>query len=441
MRPFRPRLAVPILALALGPGIISASAGDEPRPPRPVAAWAAGPLDVTLSFQKPVEPSAVFPQGIKTIAYQGGDPPSPLGVLRCAGVRPSDGGRVLTLATDPHPVAARYAIEGSGIAYDLGGVEIAWFAGDDPGDEPEWRGWLPTLDPPASQKATLGSAPHERWFADMAKTGRLRLETQARLPRGTNRLTIESSAAIVECFSGEGEPENGVEKTGSGGSRAVFAVVDPSAPFFVSLTIQTGGSKELPSVRASFSSEETGGTKELTREQLLLPWAVLPPPPAEIAGEPIPDLSGGDPARGEAVFFSDEALCSRCHVFEGKGGTVGPDLSNIREKSPENLYRSIASPSEEIAPEYVSYTVSLKDGRVVAGVARAEGLDALRVTDSDAKETQIPRAEIDEIRPASTSIMPAGLLPVLGDAKVRDLIAFLRRGADKTPGKEAKSAP
>lgn len=446
MRSSRIHRSFPILALALASPVIAALAGDDPTPIRPVAVWAAGPLDVTLAFQEPVQPTDVFPGGVKTIRYYdgdgGGDATSPLGSLNCPGVRASEDGRVLTMATDPHPVAARYVIGSGEITYDLGGVEISWFEGDQPDDEPEWTGWLPTLDPAASQKAMVGSVPHARWFADMAKTGHLRLETQARLPEGTNRLTIESSAPITECFSSEGEPENGVEKTGEGGGRAVFAVADPSHPLFLSLTIQTGGAvKTPPTVRASFFVEGKGEAREPSREQLLLPWAVLPVPSPTVADEPVPDLSGGDPARGEAVFFSDEALCFRCHLFDGRGGTVGPDLSDGREKTPESLYRSIAAPSEEIAPEYVSYTVSLKDGRVVVGVARAEGIDALRVTDSDAKETIVPRAEIDEIRPVSSSIMPVGLLPVLGEAKVRDLIAFLRREAGRVSGEEAKPAP
>jgi len=139
----------------------------------------------------------------------------------------------------------------------------------------------------------------------------------------------------------------------------------------------------------------------------------------------VPDLGGGVAKRGEKLFFSEQARCSQCHAFGGRGGTVGPDLTSVGRKGKEQIYRSIAAPSAEIAPEYVPYTVATRDGRVLAGIVRAEGADAIRVTDAGAKSTTLRRDEIDQIRPSGTSIMPVGLAGGLGEAGVRDLIAFL----------------
>jgi putative heme-binding domain-containing protein len=78
-----------------------------------------------------------------------------------------------------------------------------------------------------------------------------------------------------------------------------------------------------------------------------------------------------------------------------------------------------------INPDYISYTVALKDGRVAVGVVRAEGADAIRVSDTEAKTTVVPRAEIEELRPSATSIMPVGLVGAIGEAGMRDLVAYL----------------
>jgi putative heme-binding domain-containing protein len=110
---------------------------------------------------------------------------------------------------------------------------------------------------------------------------------------------------------------------------------------------------------------------------------------------------------------------------KGRGDQVGPDLTTIGRKGAEYIYRSIAAPSESITPDYVTYTVSLKDGRVAAGVVRADGPDAIRIIDTEAKSIVFPRAEIDGFRPATASIMPVGLLPALGEARIRDIIAYL----------------
>ena len=73
----------------------------------------------------------------------------------------------------------------------------------------------------------------------------------------------------------------------------------------------------------------------------------------------------------------------------------------------------------------------MKDGRVAMGVIRAEGEAALKVGDIDAKHTVIPRAEIEEIRPSASSIMPVGLLGAIGDERTRDLLAYLTGPAAK----------
>ena len=59
------------------------------------------------------------------------------------------------------------------------------------------------------------------------------------------------------------------------------------------------------------------------------------------------------------------------------------------------------------------------------GIVRAEGAEALKVGENDGKQTIIPRADIDEIRPSASSIMPVGLLGAIGEERTRDLLAYL----------------
>jgi len=162
-----------------------------------------------------------------------------------------------------------------------------------------------------------------------------------------------------------------------------------------------------------------------------LPWAPLG---TDTTTQPlvlVPDLGGGDPVRGRALFTGDQARCSQCHVFRGQGAQVGPDLTEIERKGRAEIYRSIAAPSAAIEPAYATYTIITRRGQVVAGMARAEGGDAIRVTDTNAHATLIPRSEIEQIRPSATSIMPVGLTATLGDGAIRDIIAFLTSPAPR----------
>lgn len=402
-------------------------------PPDAPTAWASGPLEVVVALPRAADAAAVAGLVGRTIPYYdeaATKPGEPLGSLAIAGAAAEEGGRILRLATDPHPRPARYVLDlgpiapGTSVSYGLGGVEAVRTEGDDPAAEPAWTAWLPTADPAGFRELAAASPEHARRLSELGRPGRLRLDSQVDLPAGKVAATVESSAEIEECLLGDGEPEGGVSRSADGRWVAKFTFEDAPGPAYFSLAIRTGPAVPTPTVKLMVS-EAGGPPRELEPSRYLLPWASAALGSGRPAPMEIPDLAGGDAARGEAAFFSKEALCSQCHVVKGNGQHVGPDLTTIGRKGAEHLYRSIAVPSEAITPDYVTYTVSLKDGRVAAGVVRAEGPDAIRVVDTEAKSVTLPRAEIDGFRPAATSIMPVGLVPVLGEARIRDIVAYL----------------
>ena len=82
------------------------------------------------------------------------------------------------------------------------------------------------------------------------------------------------------------------------------------------------------------------------------------PLPQTQNSEPLPPIAEltkrqGDPAHGKTVFESQTASCSTCHKIRGKGGEVGPDLSEIGTKlGKDALYESILDPSAGISFGY-----------------------------------------------------------------------------------------
>ena len=112
------------------------------------------------------------------------------------------------------------------------------------------------------------------------------------------------------------------------------------------------------------------------------PWATLEKPKDDLVQREIPELKGGDWARGRALFFGEQAKCSACHKVRGRGGEIGPDLSNLVHRDYASVYRDIHTPSAAINPDYIAHTVALTDGRVLQGTLRTEG-DRLIVGDTD----------------------------------------------------------
>src|SRR6266849_10969853 len=88
----------------------------------------------------------------------------------------------------------------------------------------------------------------------------------------------------------------------------------------------------------------------------------------------------GNAINGKQLFYGD-ANCSLCHMFEGKGGRVGPDLTGAgASRTVEALIESVRNPSQklawglteptkEFAQEYETVTVFMPDGKQIKGVA------------------------------------------------------------------------
>jgi putative heme-binding domain-containing protein len=414
---------------------------------RPVAVWAAGPLEVVTAFERPLDRAlaqSLVGKDIPFFENMTSNPdrapsPKPIGTIQIAGARLADDGRTMILATDPHPRAARYVlpfatVDHARVTYDLSGVEATWSEGEEPAHEPRWSGWWPRLDSDSLRLLSRGSKRHQEGLAVLSKRGRLVLSTLLRVPPGTGKLRLEGSAPIVEVLCGDVQAEPADPGSKEKHQLVTLSVESKGDPLFLTVTLQTGTDERPFGFKASYRVGEETTNHALGSDQLILPWAPITLDSATAAPLVVPDLAGGDPARGQTLFFGDQARCSQCHIFRGQGGKVGPDLSDIGVKGRAEIYRSIAAPSAAIEPAYTSYTVATKDGQVVVGVVRAEGNDAVKVTDTNARATLIPRKQIEQIRPSATSVMPVGLTGALGIDTVRDLIAYLTSRQQPQPG-------
>jgi putative membrane-bound dehydrogenase-like protein len=137
---------------------------------------------------------------------------------------------------------------------------------------------------------------------------------------------------------------------------------------------------------------------------------------------------GGDVAAGESVFFHPRGpRCYSCHRIDGRGAAVGPDLSGIgRALSREKLIDSILAPSKEIAPQFVSWVITTRDGKVRTGVIVEEGPHStVTVADAQGNTEVLRRADIEERHASPISLMPDNLHERMTRREFLDLIAFL----------------
>ncbi|HWE36870.1 MAG TPA: PVC-type heme-binding CxxCH protein [Isosphaeraceae bacterium] len=139
------------------------------------------------------------------------------------------------------------------------------------------------------------------------------------------------------------------------------------------------------------------------------------------------ELKGGDIRRGQAVFNGPKAACATCHAIGYLGGKVGPDLTRIGQvRTERDLLESIVFPSASFVRSYEPVLVATKDGKTYNGVLRRDAPDEVVLATGADQEARIPRDSIDELRPGTVSVMPAGLDTQLSKQELADLLAFLK---------------
>jgi putative membrane-bound dehydrogenase-like protein len=126
---------------------------------------------------------------------------------------------------------------------------------------------------------------------------------------------------------------------------------------------------------------------------------------------------------GAKVF---EKTCSKCHRINGKGHEVGPDLSDVRNRSKLALLYDILDPNSKVEPRFTAYTVATIDGKVFNGLVASETAEAVVLRMAEGKEQTIGRGEIEVIRASEVSLMPEGVEKDIKPQDMADLLEFLK---------------
>jgi putative heme-binding domain-containing protein len=165
-----------------------------------------------------------------------------------------------------------------------------------------------------------------------------------------------------------------------------------------------------------------GDVRQAAGEVLPLPKArggASLPPVAELVKRQ------GDATAGRAV-FAGTGTCAKCHVVEGEGKAVGPDLSGIGAKlSPVAIYESILAPSAAISHAYETWTAITEDGRSFSGLLVSQTDDGMVIRGADGVDVTLATDDVEELVRQPVSLMPSDLATVLTEQELVDLVAWL----------------
>jgi len=158
-----------------------------------------------------------------------------------------------------------------------------------------------------------------------------------------------------------------------------------------------------------------------------------------LRGTAIDAPAAGDAALGEQIFRSKGA-CGTCHVVNGKGGLVGPDLTNLAgTRKTASIVDALTKPLHKVFGDggaiprilipnatYQPVRVTGADGRVVTGVLKNEDSYSLQVMGTDDQLHMFDRAKVTVVYETKT-LMPTDYDKRLAQDEFKNLLAYLTR--------------
>ena len=155
--------------------------------------------------------------------------------------------------------------------------------------------------------------------------------------------------------------------------------------------------------------------------------------------------AAGNAAHGRELFFGS-AACANCHMVQGKGGRLGPDLTTTGSaRSMDYLVESVRNPSKRLAQgiseamkefsqEYVTVTVVDTSGQKFQGTVLNEDNFTLQMIDTREQLHLFDKSKLKSLEETRQSLMPVYDQKMLPDKDLQDLIAFLLTADSGTEG-------
>jgi len=144
----------------------------------------------------------------------------------------------------------------------------------------------------------------------------------------------------------------------------------------------------------------------------------------------------GNATHGKELFYGS-AACSTCHMIQGKGGRLGPDLSTTGSaRSTDYLVESVRNPSKRLAQgvseamkefsqEYETVRMETADGQKFVGVVLNEDQFTLQMMDTRETLHLFEKDRLKSVEKTRESLMPAYDSKALGDKDLQDILAYL----------------
>ncbi len=151
--------------------------------------------------------------------------------------------------------------------------------------------------------------------------------------------------------------------------------------------------------------------------------AMIPPSREEVVKKFQAALAlKGNAKAGEQVFLG---RCIACHVANGQGIEVGPNLVTVKTKGRDGILTAILEPHKEVASQFIAYSVSTKDGQTLMGVIAKDDANSMTLKMMGGAQVAVQRANILGSSSTGQSLMAEGLEQGMAVQDMADLLSFI----------------
>lgn len=134
----------------------------------------------------------------------------------------------------------------------------------------------------------------------------------------------------------------------------------------------------------------------------------------------------GDVQQGK-VIFAGKGGCMKCHMLNGQGGTIGPDLSNVGAEITLDHLRHVLTQPGPIPTGYRPIKVVTTNGDTVTGIAKNEDAFSVQILDSHDHLHLFQTTDLRSIALGDTSLMPHDFNKSLTPEEFQNLLAMLAK--------------
>jgi putative heme-binding domain-containing protein len=137
----------------------------------------------------------------------------------------------------------------------------------------------------------------------------------------------------------------------------------------------------------------------------------------------------GSAENGQRV-FETKGNCAKCHMVGGRGGILGPDLSNVGAERSLAAIKEALTVAKPVPPRgFQPVRVTTVSGATAEGLVKNQHNTSFQILGMDEKLHLLTSEQIKDITFETKSIMPVDATKKMTAAEFQDLMAYLSRQA------------